>query len=707
MGNSEVFALDIGTRKIAGLLMSRADQGFTIEHAVLLQQLPGAMQDGQIHHISAVARVIREIKTELEERSNTKLQKVAVAAAGRSLITQKGVSTYTCHPRERLSAHQVKALELDAVWQAMERLDQTDQQGAMNTYICVGYSVIQYYLDEEPIGSLVGHQGRQASVEVIATFLPRIVIDSLGTALEEAGLEMVSLTLEPIAAMHVVVPPTMRMLNLALVDVGAGTSDIAISAQGTIKAYGMVSFAGDEITEGIANHFLLDLAAAEEMKQKLKPNCVVECCDVFGNSLTLSYEDILEVTRPLAKELAQKIADEIIHLNEGTPKGVILVGGGSLTPQLASFIASALQLPENVVKGRTRDSISSVSGAHDFSGPEVITPIGIGCTHLDGLAMELIHVTVNGNSLQFLKMASSTVSDALINAGFTLHDLMGRPGAGYTVELNGRCITIPGTIGKPAQVLCSGVPAELSAPLENGAILSVTEPTPGKSPQVTLGEFIEPEANSFQVILNGAPLKVEPQVLVNGESKDWDYMIQDRDQITIKPITTVLELFESLALPVENDLPFTLNGQQRTISETIKVKINGEEASIHTPLQDKMRINHEQMFVTLGDILKPNAEGHTITITVDGKPLTLSPKKNLPWVNGERVSFDYVIRPLDQIEYNSEIGEKQQYIVTDLFRDYQPDERFLKKGGRIFVNGVESGYTTPLKDGDEVKFTAE
>ena len=131
---------------------------------------------------------------------------------------------------------------------------------------------------------------------------------------------MVSLTLEPIAAMHVVVPPTMRMLNLALVDVGAGTSDIAISAQGTIKAYGMVSFAGDEITEGIANHFLFDLSTAEEIKQTLKPDRAVECSDVFGNSLTLSYEDILEVIHPLAKELAQKIADEIIHLNEGTRK---------------------------------------------------------------------------------------------------------------------------------------------------------------------------------------------------------------------------------------------------------------------------------------------------------------------------------------------------------------------------------------------------
>jgi len=163
-------------------------------------------------------------------------------------------------------------------------------------------------------------KGRRPSVEVIATFLPRVVIDSLGTALEEAELKMVSLTLEPIAAMHVVVPPTMRMLNIALVDVGAGTSDIAISAEGTIKAYGMVSSAGDEITEGIAEHFLLDLSVAEEVKRELVPNRVIECRDVFGNPLTLSYEEVLEVISPLAQELAHQIAHEVLRLNEGAQK---------------------------------------------------------------------------------------------------------------------------------------------------------------------------------------------------------------------------------------------------------------------------------------------------------------------------------------------------------------------------------------------------
>ena len=107
-------------------------------------------------------------------------------------------------------------------------------------------------LDDEVIGNLIDQQGDDAAVEIIATFLPRVVVDSLIKALHRADLELEALTLEPIAAIDVLVPPSMRRLNVALVDVGAGTSDIAITDSGTVIAYGMVSAAGDEVTEALA-----------------------------------------------------------------------------------------------------------------------------------------------------------------------------------------------------------------------------------------------------------------------------------------------------------------------------------------------------------------------------------------------------------------------------------------------------------------------
>ncbi len=77
------------------------------------------------------------------------------------------------------------------------------------------------------------------------------------------------MTLEPIAAINVLIPSSMRRLNVALVDIGAGTSDIAITDENTVTAYGMVPIAGDEVTEAISDHFLLDFPDAERVKKEL------------------------------------------------------------------------------------------------------------------------------------------------------------------------------------------------------------------------------------------------------------------------------------------------------------------------------------------------------------------------------------------------------------------------------------------------------
>ena len=84
------------------------------------------------------------------------------------------------------------------------------------------------------------------------------------SSLRMAGLEAGSLTLEPIAALTVAIPPQMRLLNLALVDIGAGTSDIAVVQRETIVAYAMVPVGGDEITERLAAEYLLDFNTAEK-----------------------------------------------------------------------------------------------------------------------------------------------------------------------------------------------------------------------------------------------------------------------------------------------------------------------------------------------------------------------------------------------------------------------------------------------------------
>lgn len=108
-------------------------------------------------------------------------------------------------------------------------------------------------------------------MDLIATFLPDDVVDGLYKAVELAGLHVANLTLEPIAAIQVAIPEKFRMLNMALVDVGAGTSDISITKEGTITAYGMIPVAGDSLTDILVQHCLVEFEVAEQIKRNAEP----------------------------------------------------------------------------------------------------------------------------------------------------------------------------------------------------------------------------------------------------------------------------------------------------------------------------------------------------------------------------------------------------------------------------------------------------
>ncbi len=81
---------------------------------------------------------------------------------------------------------------------------------------CVGYNLLSQKLDGVPMLQLEGHRGELVELEVLATFLPRLALDALQAALRAAGLSAASLTLEPIAAVQLAVPPELRPLEPGL-----------------------------------------------------------------------------------------------------------------------------------------------------------------------------------------------------------------------------------------------------------------------------------------------------------------------------------------------------------------------------------------------------------------------------------------------------------------------------------------------------------
>jgi len=246
-----VFGLDIGTRSIVGTVGYRVRDKFVVLTQKVKEHESRSMLDGQIHDIGRVAETIREVKESCESALEVELKQVCIAAAGRVLRTLNTRVDMVFEEDREVLQEDISNLMSLGIEKAYREFGQTEHPDMK--FYCVGYSVVRYFLNGSVMGNLEGHKAHQISAEMIATFLPDDVVDGLYKAVELAGLEVANLTLEPIAAIGVAIPEKFRMLNIALVDVGAGTSDISITKDGSIIAYGMIPMAGDALTEGSIN----------------------------------------------------------------------------------------------------------------------------------------------------------------------------------------------------------------------------------------------------------------------------------------------------------------------------------------------------------------------------------------------------------------------------------------------------------------------
>ncbi|MDE6579020.1 MAG: pilus assembly protein PilM, partial [Ruminiclostridium sp.] len=288
-----IFALDIGTRTVVGIIGERDGDKFKILECVSKPHTRRAMVDGQVEDIKQVAKIVGEVKAQLEEKIGCTLQRACIAAAGRALRTVNISKDFDVSGSEFVTEEMVASMEMETISLAQSQLDE-ETKGDGTLFYCVGHNVVSYLLDDYKMISLTGHKGQKAQINMVVAFLPGIVVEGLYSVMELNKLEVQSLTLEPIAAMNVIIPPEIRLINIALVDIGAGTSDIAISKDGSIIAYAMATVAGDEITEEIIKTYLVDFSAAEQMKYDADTGEAIKYKDIFGIPHSVTQEDFIE-----------------------------------------------------------------------------------------------------------------------------------------------------------------------------------------------------------------------------------------------------------------------------------------------------------------------------------------------------------------------------------------------------------------------------
>jgi len=699
-----VFALDIGTRSVIGIVAEQRDGMLHILATERMEHKTRAMLDGQIHDVPQVAAVIREVKRRLTERTGT-LHSVAVAAAGRALYTMTAEAEQDV--TGIITPAQQRDLDFAGVQEAQRRLAHSHTVDDPTRYYCVGYSTIRYTLDGNDLKTLVGQRGRKAQATVIATFLPRQVVDSMQSALREAHLEMQALTLEPIAGINVLIPPTMRHLNLVLVDIGAGTSDVAITRGGSVIAYGMVPMAGDEVTEAISREYLLDFNIAEDIKRKTADGQDVSFTDILGMKLSLTAEQVVAAIKPGVENLADAIAKQVLELNGEPPQAVMLVGGGALTPMIPELVAEALDIPAGRVAVRQPEEVDGIADLPpELHAPDAVTPLGI----LKIASINTLHflaVWINDIEYSLFNFRALNVSDALLAAGINLRKYNGRPGMGLVITVNGERRSFPGTMGTLAQITVDGKSATLDTPIHDDCRIKLVAGEDGRQPEIHLSEVIG-STDSYTILLNGAKTDVAASILLNDDTPSGDPVLCDGDSIVTHPERTLGEMLHAMNLPpAGRGISYTLNGETRRFSAPPKITLNGAAASLSSVLREGDAVTYEEADVpTIESVLDLSVAGSYAVITYEGKEHQVPASGFALTINGRAASPGTVVEDGAVIAYQKGTGSANVSEAL-LAVGFTPPPATSRVSFAILVNGVKADFTSPIRTGDtlEVIFT--
>ena len=676
-----VFGLDIGTRNVVGTVGCMKDDEFHVIAEVTKQHKTRAMLDGQIHNINRVSEVVAEVKEELEAKIGSHLTNVCIAAAGRVLVTETTTVTYEYPEETVVEDEDLHTLNLMGIDQAKRQLD--DKQNEKYKFYCVGYSVVRYFLNGEPFGSLEGHKANEIGEEIIVTFLPEDVVDGLYTAVNRAGLEVSNLTLEPIAAMNVAIPENFRMLNIALVDVGAGTSDLCITKDGSIAAYGMIPYAGDELTEVIVQAYLVDFATAEQIKLDSTFKDEVTYSDIMGISHTIKSEEVWKLLSETKDKIASAVADKIVELNGGKPvAATFVVGGGGKVHGFTNALAKKLGILDERVALRGEEAMDEI--VFDEEGiekdPLLVTPIGI-CLNYYEQRNSFIMVHFNDEMLKIYDNGKLTIVDAALQAGLDTAELFPRRGSELNITVNGISRMIRGVEGESAIVKMNGEVVGLNTPLKRDSDIEFVPSTIGSSASAKVSDLAEYTTDNLYFNVNQKRVACPKFVEVNGVLESGEYELKDGDKVDTRNYYTVGQLAKFMDVQINPNSDILVNNKVASLDTLVYENFSVDWDTIDYASMDETVDAESSVESSVGEeAFSEETESKSenpatiksISVKINGNAYTLSGQKD--------------------------------YIFVDIFKVY-PFDTNQAHGRAVYtkINSNPCGYVDKIKDGDSVE----
>ncbi len=347
MFNEITVAIDVGTTKICVLMARRLD-----EHNIEIIGIGKAPSDGLSKGVVVdVAQTIYSIRTALKEAelmAGIPIETICVGISGGHIdsVNSQGVVP--------IRRGEITELDIQAVLAAAKAIRVPEGQQILHV-------LPQYYIIDgrDKVMDPLGMHGIRLEVQAHIILGAIASVQNLVKCCEMAGVAVRDIVLEQLASAEAVLSIDERKLGVGILDIGGGTSDLALYQQGSIKHTMVLPVAGNHFTNDLAIGICTTIKDAERIKKKhgiayaplMKKDDFIEVEMVQGDKKQVIHvSDLIRIIEPRAQELLSLVYDEIMsrNLQQFITTGIVLTGGGSLLTGMLELAEKIFDMPVRI-----------------------------------------------------------------------------------------------------------------------------------------------------------------------------------------------------------------------------------------------------------------------------------------------------------------------------------------------------------------------
>lgn len=381
-GKEFFLALDIGTEVVKALVFKIDKQEKTafVVGVGKQRQKRGNMQSGAVSDISGTIEICQlAIKDALDDAKIKNVKKAIVGIAGELV---KGTTT-TVHyerlkPDFRIDFSELKDIIQKVQLKAYERIQQQIEweTGQDIEVKLINAAIVDVRIDGYQVNNPVGFQGKDVSVSIFNAYAPMIHLGALQTIADELRIDLLSIAAEPYAVARSVDYDDALDFNAIFIDIGGGTTDIAVVRNGGLEGTKMFAFGGRAFTKKLAQELRINFEEAEELKISYAEG-------KLGNDVSAKIEQIMQSDCSVWLSGVELSLSEFAG-SDVLPSKILLCGGGSGLPGIKKALISKEWLRElpfakspNVSYLQPRDVVRVFDETGTLKNPQDVTPMGL------------------------------------------------------------------------------------------------------------------------------------------------------------------------------------------------------------------------------------------------------------------------------------------------------------------------------------------